>query len=465
MANETPETSRFEPLSALWGVFVAPQTLLVLMALIALALALSSLIPQIPPQAMSDPQAWLAMQTGLFGQASDLIQVLGLFDLYHSFGFRLLLVLTGLCLFVRLVESIELAWRAMGRNPWPPQARAYWGKFPPQFRLGSSLSMDEVRARLDEFLEAKGFWWTDVSGPLPSLIMGGRRPVLWARVLGYSALLLALAGLVVEGDWGWLGEQWQPVPGESRVLGLDTPYSIRLDDFTLHLDDDQRLKDYQSELTWLQGETELERVVIGVGRPTTHQGVTVRQVGFVPLVRIRGWDGEGRPLTLETEEDVFSMTGETAIRFTSPEAQPVVLISEYDLFLALSFDPACAEKKPVLYVDRVHGDAADRQVVGVLHESGKVSVDGLRLEVDLSFVPILLADHRPAMGLVVASMALVVVALIASWILPYWLAWLTVGQGRSGETYVQVSVLPGAAARRCLPRLADLLGEVLADDS
>jgi cytochrome c biogenesis protein ResB len=79
---------------------------MVLMGLLALALALSAVIPQMPPQARDDPQAWLAVQAGPVRQGGALLRSLGLLDLYHSFWFRFLLVLTGLNLFVRAVESV-----------------------------------------------------------------------------------------------------------------------------------------------------------------------------------------------------------------------------------------------------------------------------------------------------------------------------------------------------------------------
>ena len=466
MAKETPTTSRFEPLSVLWHVFGAPQTLLVLVGLIVLILAMGTLIPQIPPQARGDPQAWLALQTGLFGQGSGLVRTLGLFDVYHSLGFRLLLVLAGLCLFVRGVESAEVAWRVMGRTPWPPQAFDSWGNRPPQIRLSSTLSPDEVKARLDRFLSEQHTWWKEVSGLAgPSLVASGRRPVFWARVVGYGGLLLALAGLAVEGTWGWQGEQWQPIPGESQAIGHGTLYSIRLDAFEMHTGDDPRLRDYPSEVTWLEGDAELERAAVGVGRPTRRGGVAVRQLGYVPFVRMRGWDSEGRSLVLETGEDVLSVTGEAEIRFGTPEAQPVVLISDYDLFLTLTFEPLCAEGKPALYLERIDTGGTEREAVAVLYESGTVSLDSLQLEVDLSLVPILRADYHPGMGLVVAGMALAVLALIVTWFLPPWMVWVTAGQGEKDRTQVQILALPGPGSFRWLSPLADRLGEVLADDA
>jgi hypothetical protein len=439
---------------------------MVLMGLLALALALSAFIPQIPPQARDDPQAWLAAQAGPFRQGNDFIRSLGLFDLYHSFWFRFLLVLTGLSLFVRAVESVELAWQATGRKPWTTGALRFWGQAPPQKGLSSFMSIEEVMARLDKFLSEQGYWWTRVTDQTDShRVAGRRRGVFWARAMGYVALLLALVGLAISGDWGWQSEPWQPVAGELHAVGYGTPYTVRLDAFRMNLVEDQRLQDYHSEVTWLAGNRELQEDVAGVGRPARYQGATLRQVGYLPVVRMRGWDDEGQRLMLETEADVLSVAGEAEFRFSSADAQPLVLVSGHDLFLALSFEPLCAEGKPTLYIDRIGGGGAERQRLGVLYESGSVSVDGLQLEVDLAFAPILRADSHPGVGLVVTGMALVVVALLVSWIVPPGLTWIAVGPGAENPTRIQFLELPGAGTSRALLNLSSRLREVLGDDA
>src|SRR5512136_2509962 len=104
--------SRPEPFSLVWRFFAAPATLLTLLALLAAALILSTLIPQIPPDASTNPQHWLTLQPEALSPSNDLAQALGLYGIYNAFWFRLLLVLTGLALFVWAAEAAELAWRA-----------------------------------------------------------------------------------------------------------------------------------------------------------------------------------------------------------------------------------------------------------------------------------------------------------------------------------------------------------------
>jgi hypothetical protein len=466
MAEQTPEASRFEPLSALWRILAAPLTLLILMGLLALILALGTLVPQIPAQATGDPQAWLSVLPGLLGQASGPIHTLGLFDIFHSFGFRLLLVLTGLCLFVRIVEAVELAWRATGRTPWTASALGFWGRRPPQVRVWSHLPPDETGAQLGRFLTGRGYWLREVpTQPVPNLVAGRYSLMLWVLPLGYGALLLALVGLAIVGTWGWRSDNWQGFPGEGRALGHGTPYTLRLDHFGMELGEEQRLKETHSTITWLEAETELGQDIIATGRPAKRGGITVRQVGYVPVVRVRGFDKEDQPLVLETVERMLSVAGLAEIRFSSPQEQPVVLVPDHDLFLALRFEPLCAAGRPALHLDRISEEGGQHQPLGMLYESGSVPVDGLRLDIELSFVPILRADSLPALWLVVVSMVLVVIAVAASWLRPTRLVWIAVIQEGEDKTSVQVLALPGASIYRWLPQLSDWLQRMLRDDA
>lgn len=465
MTQETPVRSRFDPLSVVWRLFAAPQTLLVLMGLVSVTLALGLLLPQIPPQAAADPQAWLAVTAGHLGPVGDLFLALGLFSLFHSWWFRLLLALTGLSFFVRAIDSAELAWYATGRRFLPATLPSFWGRTAPERRLESSLDPDEVQARLGTLLTRIGYRWTGLPGPRAERFVAVHRGmVLWARPLGYVALLMALAGLAIAASWGWQGAEWQPVRGESLAVAHGTPYVVRLDDFDFPVDQDQRLQNYSSQITWLEGEAEVQQDTIDLGRASSRRGATVRQVGFLPVIRLRGWDRDGRLLTLETAEDALSLMGQVEIRFASAEARPLVLVPDHDLFLALAFELVCPQAKPALHLEPTRGESSEPGAQKVLYGSGSIMVDDLRFEAEMDFVPILRADYRPGMGLVVAGLLLFVISLIALWVAPPRLAWLSVELGEDENTSIRVQTLPDAESDRQLLRLTDRLQEVLSND-
>jgi hypothetical protein len=464
--NPTAKASRFEPLSWLWRAFAAPQTLMLLLGLIALALMLASLIPQIPPQSLGDPQTWLAVQPGLLGSGNSLVRTLVLYDVYHAFWFRLLLVLTALALFVWLVDAADLAWQATRRKSWSPAAFAHWGHRAAQTRLFSALEQDDVLARLGEFLTQHGYRWVHVPDlPLPNLVAGHRTATLWSRPVALGAWLLALIGLATMGAWGWQGPEWQPAPGEILAVGHDTPYRVRLDSFEPEAGADGRLCNYQSRVTWLKGEEPVAQDQAANGWPATFQGIALRQVGFVPAVDLRVWDDAGRSLALQLPGIEQNVLNGMDVLFASPAAQPLVLIPARDLYLSFAFEPFGADGRPSLSVILLHTGETDAQLVGVLSESGTLTADGLRIGVALTYRPILQASHRPVMGLVLGGLSVGIAALVVGWLVPARLVWIAVAPGDEDESLIRLLAPPGAGRGEWLPQLAARLREALADDA
>jgi hypothetical protein len=467
---------KLDPLSMLWRAFAAPQTLIALLGLVAGALALGIVLPQMPPQAAADPQTWLAMQAGLSAQAKSLIYTVGLFDIYHTIGFRLLLALTGLVLFVWCMEAASLAWRATVRRSWVGSDIAAWGRRAPLIRVYSSHSPRSTLAGLQEFLDQKGYRWAAVRGPTrPNLVAVSRGLSFWAEPIVYGALLAVLAGVGIANYWGWQTQDWQLAPGDSHPIGNGTTYTVRLEDFNLERDGDGRLLEYSSVITWLKDGAALEQARLGTGRPASRRGVTVRQVGYVPVVQLRGRDNTGRPLAFQAEAETLSVSSELTATFPTPDAQPLVLVLGHDQFLALTFEPLCAEGKPALglalfQAGSPEGDApqdrsVEQQSQAVLYESGSVGLGNLELEVNLDYYPILRAGHRPGVGLVIAGMFVVAAALAAGWLVPPRLLWIAVGTGKEDRTLVQVLLLPMARGSRWSRRLAAQFREVLGDDA
>lgn len=434
-----------------------------LLSLIALALALAILIPQIPPHKVDDPQAWLAVQPGFFGQGNGFIRALGLYDVYHAWWFHLLLALTGLTLFVWVVESAELAWRATKRR-WVVSAFAFWGNKAPRIYLSATLPVDGVRARLNGFWVQRGYRWTAVpSRATPNLVASRRASLLWMQPVAYGALLVVLVGLSVMGNWGWQNEDWQPISGESRPVGHGSSYVVRLDDFESQLEDDGSVCDSLSEISWLEGQKVLEQDIVSVGHPATLRGIAVRQVGYGPAVKVHGQDKNGRPLTFQTAGQELSAPETIEVVFSTPGARRFVLIPSHDLVLALTFESPSSEGNPLLHVSLLPGGEGEQQYLGSLHTGGVVTADGLQVRMELDYRPILRVDYRPGMILVIGGSVLALGALVSMWVVPPHLVWIAVNSDKDDLTLVQILALPGARGDRWLLQLAPQLRKVLAD--
>ena len=416
----TVRTRRAGPLSVLWSLLVAPQALMVLLSCFAVALLLGGLVPQIPPQARDDPQAWLALQPGLSGWKLQLVQALDLYDLFQAFWFRVLMVLAGLVLSVWFVDSAHLALQAAGRrSSGTAGGTPRWSGRKPQMRIATRLLPDEAFTRLREFLEDRGYH----SGPLsdrlgPGIVASRRSLLFWARPAGFGALLLALIGLLILDSLGWQDGNWQPSAGETRAVGRGTPLAVRMDSFALEWGPDDRLRGYHAQITWLDADTALEQDQVGVGKPSQRQGIALRLTGYVPVVKIRGRDESGLALVFREPGEAVATPGEATVVFPTPEAQPVLFLPGEDLLLALTFEPLCTDGRPALYLAMSSVEPEADQVIKTLYHSGQVSLGGLQLAVDLSYRPVLRVDNRPGIGLIMLGLILAMASLTVAWLAP-----------------------------------------------
>jgi hypothetical protein len=442
-------------------------------------------IPQIPPEAREEPQVWLAAQSGISDPAKALLGGLGLFDLGRALWVRLLLLLMGLVLFVRFVESAGLAWQATVRWRWGPASFASWGKNALRLKVSSPLSPQATQSQVREFLEEHRYRWAEVTGlASPNLVAGRRLLTSWAEPVVYGALLVALIGVGILSGWGWQSGDWQPDSGELRVIGHGTPYTIRLDRFELVRDEQGQLLNYESTITWLRDGVELKQDVIRggpplvAGRPAALRGITTRQVGYVPTVHIAGEDSSGRALALQTEAGELSLSGEVDVRFSTPDTRPLIFIPSHDLFLALDFEPACEEGQPALEVALVQAADSDdtgtqplpmrepeSQTLAVLKRSGVVEAEDLTIQLNLDFRPLLRIDYRPGMGLALGGMALAVLALAVGGLVSPRLLWIAAGPEQGEAIQVQILTLPNTRGSRWPQAVADQLREMLAHDA
>jgi hypothetical protein len=451
-----------------WRFFAAPATLLILLALLAVALILSTLIPQIPPDVAANPQLWLALQPGVLNPSNDLAQALGLYGIYDAFWFRLLLVLAGLALFVWAVESAELTWRA-SRGRWTPSSLALWGSHPLRRRLLVSRAPDHLRAQLGRCLAGRGYRTAEVApfhgiASAPNWVVSRRGALLWARPLAFAGLLLALLGLAIVTIWGWQSSRWQPAAGERLAVGHGTGYAIRLDAFEPLTGSEGRPDGgrYEIRITWLAGDQPVGQGIAGVGRPAARAGLAVRQVGYVPDVTLRGLDQAGKPLRFQPGGVTSEMAEQVSLAFDSSETQQVIVLPDQGFFLLLDLEPAPTGTDPLLHLALLRSTEAEQQPLAVLRQSDAVSFDGFKLEVDLGYRPVVQVDYRPGMILVIAGIALAIVALAAGWLAGPRLVWIALAPDQD-RAVVHLLAFGGTGESGWFSRLAAQLQEGLAD--
>jgi hypothetical protein len=453
MAKDTPTSraSRPDPLSVLWHVLAAPQTLMVLLGLLVLTLTLASLLPQIPLSARSDPLQWLATQPGL--TRLGLVRSLRLFDLTHSLWLYLLLALLTVVFLVRLAEAVELAWRSTGPARWTATSFRFWseGTVDEQTStLAPTDAVDQVRQQLP----GRAWRWSRVAdAPVVTHVAGRRAWALWARPVACVGFLAALLGILLLLTLGWRSEVWQPQLEEDRAVGPGGATTIRLDAFDLQRDSSGSVVAATSQVSFRGGETNFGPFSLSAGHPAAFHGVAVRQLGYLPVLSIRGWDAEGYPLLLQGEDTGPGLPSDVEVVFPDPQARPILFLEQPDRLLVLSFEPARRGGKPALHLGLAPSASSQPVSIGTLYESGSVAFDGSRLEVDLGFRPVLRADHLPGALLAALGLALALIALAIGWLAGPALAWIAAAPDDTGGIRLHIALIPAFPAAQPSPQL------------
>jgi hypothetical protein len=141
--------------------------------------------------------------------------------------------------------------------------------------------------------------------------------------------------------------------------------------------------------------------------------------------------------------------------FPDPEARPVLFLQRPDRLLVLGFEADGPADRPALHLGLSDGVGADPVSIGTLYESGSLTFDGSRLEVDLGFRPLLRADYLPGALLACAGLGLAIVALAVGWLTRPALAWIAAASDGTTGTLLHLVQLPHSASPWSIPLSVD----------
>ena len=201
------------PWRTAWRLGTSDGLLAVLLLGVAVGLAATVWLPQMPSASPAAYAQWLSETQARFGRATPTMQTMGLFAITRSFGFRLLLSLLAGCSLLRLVRAVDRL--RQNREIAQPSAEEEWhtlsGPRPP-----------DVTA----YLRSRRYRVLDAS----PLLQADRWP--WAdsfTILTHTGSLLLLLGLLLFHLWGWEVTGWVvqagnkvTLPGTGKWVSLDS---------------------------------------------------------------------------------------------------------------------------------------------------------------------------------------------------------------------------------------------------
>ena len=372
MIAQTPR----DPWRAIWGIATSDGLIAALLLGIAVGLATTAWLPQMP---VADPVAyaqWFSKAQAHFGKATPTMQTLGLFTLTHSFGFRALLSFLAGCLLLRLIEG---GYQIRQNRRMAKPAETWQGLT--DVRLADVT--DELRRRHYRVLSE------------PPLFQADRWP--WANLFplltGGGALLL-LTGLLITHLWGWRVEGLIVQSGEQVTLpGTET--WIALDDDACNV--------------------------------THSPGIVTFVEAYGPGLQASAADDTGRPLSLQQTTDADPVT-QLTMALTEDQ---YFAIPEARLILRLAPQPghAIEAHSPVLV--QVYLSPPGRlDTETVVEEKAELTVGEVTLEFTSVPYARLTATFNPGLWPTGAGLALLVVGVLGNVAWPVRRLWLQEGTER-----------------------------------
>ena len=267
---------------AIWNLLASVRLTFVLLLSLAATSIIGTLIPQ-----NNDPAAYVSA----FGETLfRFFGVLGLFDMYHSWWFQVLMLLLAVNIVVCSIDRISSQRHVLFvRRPRFKADR--FRNLPDRVVFVDDRPPETLRAIYEPFLARKA------GAVQVEAVEGGFRVFgergRWTR-FGVYAVHLSVVLLLVGGLIGSLfgfdafvtipeGETVQQVVLRNTGQRLRLPFAIRCDDFEVSFYETGAPKEFRSALTILENGTPVLQKDIVVNDPLRYQGVSIFQSSYGTL--------------------------------------------------------------------------------------------------------------------------------------------------------------------------------------
>jgi cytochrome c biogenesis protein len=286
-------------LEGLWNFLSSMRFALVLMLLLAALGVVGALVIQAPPGIVADPTAkaeWLNEIRPRFGGWTDPMDAIGLFNVFNSLIFRILVA----ALTISLIACSIHRFPGMLRTATKPRIDVGPGFFehaPQHEAIVVRHTPAESLALIEGVLHGKRYrTLTTAEGDI-HLYADRWRWAPFAGLIGHLALVVILAGAIVGGTFGFRDSNFTVAEGATLPVATEPGLTIQLLDFTDTYDTRTgQPSDYASTVVLYKDGTEVDRHVIRVNDPLRYGETTFYQAFFGASAVMTVADGEGKTL-------------------------------------------------------------------------------------------------------------------------------------------------------------------------
>jgi cytochrome c biogenesis protein len=310
----------------IWMFFCSVRLTIYILVLLAATSIIGTVVPQAGP-----PQQYV----NLYGQGVyNLIQVLGIDDMYHAWWFLLLLLLLCINITVCSVERLSLVWRTI----FPKEIHFNVDRFLKSKNKQTVIS----EFRPDHVADTCEAWLSKQAGPVirqkrQDTVLLYAEKGRWTRLgvfVVHASVLLLLAGALIGSVFGFKasvrideGNQTGRVFESKTRVPIDLDFIIRCNEFEVKFYDTGAPEEFRSSLTIIENGQESFTTDIRVNHPLRYKGINIFQSSY----------GTATP-NAAVMAIVDNLTGEETIQ-TVRIGETVVLPDDQGSFLLQGFLP------------------------------------------------------------------------------------------------------------------------------
>ena len=262
-----------DPFRAAWRLFTSVRWAIGIISFLAVASLLGVLVPQAPARVRGDAVAevdWLAAQEERFGSLADVMNRVGLFDVFHTYWFVYALGLLVVSVAVCTVSRFPPIWRAVTR-PRKRVGDAYFAGARHRFDYASA----DAGQGLESVLRRRRYAVERYQeGDTAYLFADRFQFAQLATFASHLALIVLLAAALVSRFSGFSNGMLIAEGASAPVFPLKHPdqMQVQLLDAVGRFSAEGDPLDYRSELAIFQGGEEVKRCVATVNSPCSYNG-------------------------------------------------------------------------------------------------------------------------------------------------------------------------------------------------
>lgn len=262
-----------------WRTLSSVRLTIVLLIFIAIASVFGTFIPQ------REGSVEFARQ--LSPETFRIFHALGLFDMYHTTWFRVLIGLLALNLVVCSVDRFPGVWRRFTARPRPDRSRLF-ERIPEEQKFEVRGPVEPVISRIEALLASKYKRVSKKGSPSSTFFYADRgRYSHFGVYLVHLSVLIIIAGALIGSFYGFEayvnileGDQVDSAMLRGKMVPVALGFSVRCDDFSVSFYEDGTPKEYRSDLTFFDHGKEVKSAVVRVNHPVKFRGIVFYQSSY-----------------------------------------------------------------------------------------------------------------------------------------------------------------------------------------